>query len=176
MALPERGTELRTILVWLMPESFYSSALPKVPLTWNPAETSFKLLISLSSNLHIQKEKPVICPALIIPNPREIKKYDSCPKWSTVLLKNMCAHLKTMSVCKKLKGIHTERLGKVRSVQATTIRGKLREMVWPSGWPWNMKGSGYIGQCGAVGEEGTLGRIFPGLNSAWLLKGGVTSG
>lgn len=88
----------------------------------------------------------------------------------------MCAYLKTMSVCKKLKGIHTERLGKVRSVQATTIRGKLREMVWPSGWPWNMKGSGYIGQCGAVGEEGTLGKIFPGLNSAWLLKGGVTSG
>lgn len=39
-----------------------------------------------------------------------------------------------------------------------------------------MKGSGYIGQCGAVGEEGTLGKIFPGLNSAWLLKGGVTSG
>lgn len=74
-----------------------------------------------------KKEKPVIFHALIIP--KRYKNIIPAHKLSTILLKNMYAHLKTMSVYKKLKVIHTERLGKVRSVHATTIRGKLRGMV-----------------------------------------------
>lgn len=46
----------------------------------------------------------------------------------------MYSHLKAMSIYNKIKEICTQRLGKLRPVQAATLRGKLQGTGMTLGW------------------------------------------